>query len=159
MLEGVFILKEKEGQRIVPANNSEAVVALYDRRESLLWRTQEKFDDYGNLFFHIKPKYPLLDGEYILNICLGLHQGVCHGTSFWTPIINEDADVKQVEELITDIRETKQYTSRYIQVDKEEYNVGEQIELTINQLVEKTPYLAHFLQFLLDIKIFHLFLK
>lgn len=85
-INGVFLLRSRQVDKVVPSEVKSAVLALYNENEEILWREFVDLGDSGDLYFKIKPKFPLLDGTYNISVCVGLHQGVCHGTNFWTSL-------------------------------------------------------------------------
>lgn len=138
-LKGVFVLKEmKNGVLQVPKISS-AVLTLYDQQERLLWRTINDIDDQGNLMIDIQPSYPLLDDQYQLSVCLGLHEGVCHGTNLWTTLkrspSGEETLADEVPEL-TQENNTINYRGRTTP------NVGDTIRFDVSQLRPSVPVMV-----------------
>lgn len=142
-VNGIFILKEKKNGKVVPPSIKTAVVTLYNEHENLLWREYDEFDDFGNLSFYINPKYPLLDQEYQLSICVGLHEGVCHGTEFWTKF-SKNAQIKTI---VADLAKKDQNSSleeeeRIISLDKTEgYVLGDEVSVNLGNIQSSAPIL------------------
>ncbi|MDP3976158.1 MAG: hypothetical protein Q8P95_04555, partial [bacterium] len=86
IIRGALILKEVSGEDLATPMISRAVVTLQDDQEEFLWRQYEPFDSFGNLFFRIQPQQLLTEGTYLLSVCVGLHQGICQGSSFSTGV-------------------------------------------------------------------------
>jgi len=142
-INGVFVIKDSKNDKLIPPGIPNAVVALYDNKESLLWRQYEDFDKFGNIFFSIRPRYPLLNGDYSLNICLGLHDGVCHGTSFWTNFTKGISSNIEQEYSSERTEENDQQLSSIIMIDTaEEYQVGDMLNFELQNLSKEKPVLV-----------------
>ncbi len=137
--QGVFILKHLENGSLQSPNISQGVVVLYDQDERVLWRSYEKFDRLGTLFFSIPSKLMILGGNYQLEVCIGLHQGLCQGESYWTffdtsssKLSQENKQLKRSKENLT--RERILQLGNY-----EDLNVGDEVPILLNKLNPKSP--------------------
>lgn len=142
-ITGAFILKQREGKQLTAANASSAIVSLYNEEEQLLWRELRTLDELGTLSFSIRPQYSLLDGVYQLSVCLGLHQGLCHGTNFWVPL-HKGKSAQQDQEMNTSSpRRSVSKEPIIIQIDdQEEVKVGDTISYRLSGLSSSFPVLV-----------------
>lgn len=143
-IRGVFILRERVEGRLVIPQISSAVVTLTNQQEEILWRSIESFDDFGNVFFDITPPIPIFDGVYQLSVCLGLHEGVCHGTSLWTTIVKGQSGYGKMSPESpnsSDSKDQKESVHLQIIAASTSPKAGDQITLSITGLEPNVPVL------------------
>lgn len=143
-IRGVFTLREKvDGKLAVPQVTS-AVVTLANQQEEVLWRSIEPFDDFGNVRFDINPTMPIFDGVYQLSVCLGLHEGVCHGTSLWTTIVKGQSGYGHLiaeSTNRTDSNDQRESAHLHIIAASSSPKAGDQITVSISGVEPKVPVL------------------
>lgn len=139
-VKGVFILKEKQEGILTTPNIKGANVTLYDESEQLLGRKFETFDDYGNLFFEVQTPHALLDGRYQLGVCLGLYEGVCHGTYLWTTF---QKGVQAEAPEVHPVPKAKEMNHAHIRFDaSQEVEVGKEQTIAFEGLIPNVPALV-----------------
>lgn len=108
-ITGVFTLKAFENGSPIAPKAKQGVLTLSNQKEEVLWRSFEDIDKWGNLPIHIQPQVPLLEDSYQLSVCLGLHDGVCHGENLWTTVYRQDINrtdfVRESAGVLTDQRQ------------------------------------------------------
>jgi hypothetical protein len=137
--KGLFILKSITEKGLSNPNTSQAVVALYDQDEKLLWRSYEDFDEFGSLIFSVPQRLMILGGRYQLEVCLGLHQGICQGESFWTFFNSDSENFLTFKDHPLNLDENLS-TDRIIQTGaNEELEVGEDLPILLENLIPGIP--------------------
>jgi len=138
-VKGAFILKARENGVPIPPQIKGANVTLYDENEQLLGRRFESIDEYGSLFFDLHTPHPLLDGRYQLGVCLGLYEGVCHGTYLWTTFQKGSAGPTAEIHPLPKIEEQEH---PHLQIDaSEELETGKEVSVSFTALIPNTPAL------------------
>jgi hypothetical protein len=138
--QGLFILKASENGELVSPKASQGVVVLYDQEEKKLWRSFESFDDFGSLSFSLPSRLMITGGVYQLEVCLGLHQGLCQGESFWTFFdpSKRPKNSNHSKEVIVD----KNQEERIIQLgNTTQVKVGQEVSLLLQNLIPGVPLL------------------
>lgn len=139
-LQGVFILKEQEEGRLLVPNVSQAVIAVYDQQEKLLWRSFHQFDEYGSFQFEIPKRNLIVDERYQIEACVGLHQGVCHGESYWAFFSGTGFKGNKMSEMRSEVFSSSE-TKGIQKLSTEEREVGNEVKFQISGLEQGVPFL------------------
>jgi hypothetical protein len=137
-VNGVFIFKELDAGSLVSPKVNGVNVVLFDENELLLGRRFSNVDSFGNAFFEIPITHTLLDGRYQLGVCLGLFEGVCHGTYLWTTLQKGSENKESYP--ITPPSEASQQGRITLDVSKP-LKAGEDMMVTVKDLKSGVPAL------------------
>lgn len=94
---GVFMVRRNTPAGPLSLNVSSVEISLMNADEEIIATGRFPMDRDGNVFFSLEPKNKVLPDALILNLCIGLFDHGCLGSSLWTFLDNADRD-RSIEE-------------------------------------------------------------
>lgn len=84
IFRGVFMVRRVSPSGILPLNASSVEISLMNPEEEIIATGRFPVDFRGNVFFSLEPNVTSLEDPLILNLCVGLFDHGCLGSSLWT---------------------------------------------------------------------------